>query len=136
MTEPTSGADSNGSSSVLVRIPADKTFVSLIRASASHMAARLDFTVNEITDLRLAVDEACALLLPLSVGDDLDCRLAIDEHELRVEITVDAVGTWQPDIESFGWTILSALVDELKPVAADSRAQLALTKRAHGPAQL
>lgn len=136
MTEPMSGADSNGSSSVLVRIPADKTFVSLIRASASHMAARLDFTVNEITDLRLAVDEACALLLPLSTGDDLDCRLTIDDHELRVEITVRAARSWQPDIESFGWTILAALVDELKPVARDGSAQLALAKRAHRPANL
>ncbi len=130
MTEPAPGAASNGSTDVLVRIPADKTFVSLIRASASHMAARLDFTVNEITDLRLAVDEACALLLPLSRGGELDCRLAITGAELRVRITVDSAESWQPDTESFGWTILSALVDELRPQSQNGGVRLELAKRA------
>ena len=38
------------------------------------MAARRDFTLEEIDDLRLAVDEASALLLPHARdGDQLPC---------------------------------------------------------------
>ena len=49
---------------VEVRIPADVVYVSTLRLTAASLAARCDLTIDDIEDLRLAVDEACALLLP------------------------------------------------------------------------
>ena len=35
---------------------------------------RLDFTLDEIEDLRIAIDEACAMLLAQAIpGTDLEC---------------------------------------------------------------
>src|SRR5260370_41261963 len=48
---------------VVISVPADKTYVALIRSATAHLGARVGFSVVEITDLRLAVDEACGLLL-------------------------------------------------------------------------
>src|SRR5260370_23471417 len=62
--------------------PADKTYVALIRSATAHLGARVGFSVVEITDLRLAVDEACGLLLSphehgglAAGGGELECRL-------------------------------------------------------------
>ena len=48
---------------VTLRMPANSAFVVLIRAAVSAMCARLDFTIDRIEDVKLAVDEAAALLL-------------------------------------------------------------------------
>jgi hypothetical protein len=54
---------------VELRVPASGAYLAVLRTAAAGLAARLDFTLDDIEDLRIAVDEACALLLPLA-GDD------------------------------------------------------------------
>ena len=51
-------------SDVELRLPADGAYVSVLRTAASGLAARLDFTIDDIEDVRMAVSEACALALP------------------------------------------------------------------------
>ena len=48
---------------VEVAAPADVAYVSTLRLTAASLAARCELTIDDIEDLRLAVDEACALLL-------------------------------------------------------------------------
>ena len=50
-------------------MPADVAYVSTLRLTAASLAARCDLTIDDIEDLRLAVDEACALLLPHAAAD-------------------------------------------------------------------
>ena len=52
---------------VEIRLPADSAYLSILRTATAGLAARLDFTLDEIEDLRIAVDEACAMLLPHAV---------------------------------------------------------------------
>ena len=52
---------------VSLRVPADGAYVSVLRTMTAGLAARLDFTVDDIEDLRIAVGEACALVLPEAV---------------------------------------------------------------------
>src|SRR4051812_6467821 len=58
-----------GDDVVELRLPADGAYLSVLRTATAGLAARLDFTLDEIEDLRIAVDEACALLLPDAVPD-------------------------------------------------------------------
>jgi serine/threonine-protein kinase RsbW len=105
--------------SVLVRVPADKDFVVLIRSAVGHLGAKLGCTVAEITDLRLAVNEACALLLGaprtggFSEGDVLECRIAVGPASLGITVVGPAGTMAGPEPGDFGWNILAALVDEL-----------------------
>lgn len=55
---------------VTLIIPAELYYAALVKAVAGHLGARTGLTVAEITDLRLAVDEACGLLLPRSDRND------------------------------------------------------------------
>ena len=52
-----------GADQVTVRMPADGAYLSVLRTATAGLAARLDFTLDDIEDLRIAVDEACAMLL-------------------------------------------------------------------------
>lgn len=103
---------------VEIHIPADPEYVPLLRAACGHLAPRLGCTLAEIADLRLAVDEACGLLLrnciTLSREAGRDCLAAtfvVDEHALRVTVGMHADAFAMPHDDEFGWTILTALVD-------------------------
>jgi serine/threonine-protein kinase RsbW len=44
---------------VVLTVPADGAYLSVLRTATAGLAARLHFTLDEIEDLRIAVDEAC-----------------------------------------------------------------------------
>ena len=107
---------------VTLRVPANSAFVVLIRAAVSAMCARLDFTIDRIEDVKLAVDEAAALLLSdAPEGTDLDVRFTPDAPDgIRVEMTAPTVHGRSLERDSFTWTVLTALVDEVvATVSAD-----------------
>ena len=49
-----------------IRIPANSAHIGLIRATASALAALLDFTYDRITDLHIAIDEVCSRIMATS----------------------------------------------------------------------
>src|SRR4029453_19457334 len=49
-------------STVHLEIPASGAYLAVVRAAATGLAAQLQFTYEEIDDLRIAVDEACTQL--------------------------------------------------------------------------
>ncbi len=130
----TAGGTGPWSRPVVVQVPADRNYVVLIRSAVSHLGARLGFTMAEISDLRLAVDEACGLLLlPDGFrlrGDDLECRFEDDgDGGLHVRVSAEAEAGSGPDTEGFGWNVLDALVDRLRWSYDSGRVRIELTKR-------
>src|SRR5512138_1696874 len=74
---------------VLLTVPAQTAYLEVLRTAAAGLAARLQFTLDEIEDLRIAVDEACVMLIRLAAPDAfLDCRFTVAGDELGVEVTV------------------------------------------------
>ena len=108
---------------VTLRVPANSAFVVLIRAAVSAMCARLDFTIDRIEDVKLAVDEAAALLLSdAPEGTDLDVRFTPDAPDgIRVELTAPTVHGRSLERDSFTWTVLPALVDEVVATVSAER---------------
>lgn len=95
---------------VEVRVPSDVAYVSTLRLTAASLAARCELTVDDIEDLRLAVDEACALLLPLArPATAVDARFVLAPDRLDVHISVQAPTDAEPDRSGFAWTVLGAL---------------------------
>ena len=95
------------------RVPADPAYLAVIRTAAAGLAARLDLTLDEIEDLRIAVDEACALLLNhrAHAGEDLNATFTMDPGALEVMVTGPA--TTLPERGSFAWSVLEALVGQV-----------------------
>jgi serine/threonine-protein kinase RsbW len=115
--------------SVEIRIPASPDHVALLRALVGMYAAREDFTLEEVDDLRMAVEEAAVQLLRRVNGDRLGLVLRTDGTAVRARL-FGGVDTDEPvmDRESFSWTILSALSDELRVDTVEGTAVVELTK--------
>src|SRR5919197_3969477 len=99
---------------VTVRLPAASAYLSVLRTATAGLAARLDFTLDEIEDLRIAVDEACAMLLPdAAPGADLTCRFSLAPDALSVTVEVSSRTGRAPRRNTFAWTVLTALAGEV-----------------------
>jgi serine/threonine-protein kinase RsbW len=95
---------------VTVRLPAVGAYLSVLRTATAGLAARLDFTLDEIEDLRIAVDEACAMLLSQAVpGASLECGFTLGEDMMTIAVSVPCLDPQQPASDTFAWTVLSAL---------------------------
>jgi serine/threonine-protein kinase RsbW len=106
---------------VELRLPADNAYVSVLRTTTAGLAARLDFTLDDIEDLRMAVGEASALVLPeAAAGADLTCEFFMRPGELTVRVGVPAQAPTEPDEDGFAWQVLTTLASEASAsVAAD-----------------
>jgi len=117
---------------VELTVPADPAYVSVLRTVTASLAARRDFTIDEIDDLRIAVDEASALLLPHAVdAGSLSASFAGADNTLTIQVSVSLPpggSTDGPDQTSFAWMVLAALADSVTSTAADDRLMLTLTK--------
>lgn len=95
---------------VELRLPVDSAYVSVLRATTVSLAARLDFTIDDIEDLRMAVGEACAMVLPCADEDtDLTCRYFMSKGRLTITVTVPSQEPEMPDRDGFAWQMLNAL---------------------------
>ncbi|MGH3383500.1 MAG: hypothetical protein ACRDO1_02870 [Nocardioidaceae bacterium] len=115
---------------VTLRIPADSAYLSILRTATAGLAARLDFTLDDIEDLRIAVDEACALLLPqATLGSDLDCGFLVKPDSLTVEVTATSPEPRAPSRDGFAWTVLTALASQVDARTDADGVTLSLTRR-------
>ena len=114
---------------VEVQVPADVAYVSTLRLTAASLAARCDLTIDDIEDLRLAVDEACALLLPHSSGDSgLHARFELTAGRLTVRASVANADQAQPNRTGFAWTVLAALADTVDVSTEADRLTITVSK--------
>jgi serine/threonine-protein kinase RsbW len=95
---------------VTVRMPADGAYLSVLRTATAGLAARLDFTLDDIEDMRIAVDEACAMLLSRAVpGSSLECNFALSPDDMTITVSVPCLNPRPLSGDTFAWTVLSAL---------------------------
>ena len=117
---------------VEIRVPADVAYVATLRLTAASLAARCDLTVDDIEDLRLAVDEACALLLPHANDEsDMQARFELAAGRLAVSASVESPDSTaaSPDRGGYGWSLLSALASEVEVHGGFGRLSITVTKR-------
>lgn len=116
---------------VVLRVPADGAYLSVLRTATAGLAARLQFTLDEIEDLRIAVDEACAMLVADALpGTDLSCRFTVEEDALTVAVSVPVDGAPRlPGTQTFAWKVLTALAGEVHAEHESGHAAIRLTKR-------
>lgn len=95
---------------VELRLPADGAYVSILRTTTAALAARLDFTLDDIEDLRMAVGEACAMVLDAATEDaDLTVRYWLRDRAIVVSVSAPAAAPEHPEEDSFAWQVLTTL---------------------------
>jgi serine/threonine-protein kinase RsbW len=100
---------------VTVRLPAEGAYLSVLRTATAGLAARLDFTLDVIEDLRIAVDEACAMLLSQAIpGSSLECSFSLGRQMMTISVSVPCLTPQAPASDTFAWTVLSALAGSVE----------------------
>jgi len=124
-------ADRETKDRVQVCLPAEGAYLSVLRTATAGLAARLDFTLDEIEDLRIAVDEACAMLLPQAIpGTNLECVFDLGADEMMITVSVTAAEPRMPARDTFAWTVLSALAGTVDSrLEHDDQVAIVLRKR-------
>ena len=112
-------------------VPADTSYVAMVRSATVAMAANADFTVDAMEDLRLAVDEACALIIADATPDSqMTIAWRASGNHLAIEVSGPSSSGAPVARDTFAWTVLSALVDEVEATVEADRQTIVL--RAHG----
>jgi serine/threonine-protein kinase RsbW len=124
-----------GGDVVELTVPAQTGFLAVVRTATAGLAARLSFRFDEIEDLRIAVDEACVLLLTLPAPMEpeeatLTCRFRVIDNGLAVTVSarVHEKATLQAE-HSFAWQVLTAHASAVSQRAERGLAAIYLVKR-------
>jgi len=115
---------------VTLRLPAQGAYLSVLRTAAAGLASRLNFTLDDIEDLRIAVDEACAMLLPRGAeGALLECSFELMPGELDISVSLATTDATLPARDTFAWTVLTALAGEVDAVEGDGTITITMKKK-------
>ena len=98
-----------------LRVPITQTQLPAVRAMAADLALRMDYDLDAVEDLRLAVDEACATLSLVAAGDSpLTVVFETTRSGLHIEAWVPTADGVDVPRDGFGWAVLATLVDAVE----------------------
>ncbi len=110
-----------------VRLPAESAYVAVLRMAAAGIAARLDFTLDDVEDLRMAVSEACSMVLAEARDDGtLAASFYLADSRIEVHVWTDAAEPTGPDRDSFAWQVLTTTASDVSSDVAPDRLTIRL----------
>lgn len=100
---------------VELRVLAEFDQLPVIRAVAETLAMLVDFNLDEVADIKLAIDEVCSELIAGAVeGADLRCLFHVTaDTALRVTVSVRVLDGYALRRDGFGWHVLETVVDAI-----------------------
>ena len=108
--------------------PVDPRYVRVVRLAAGDMAERAGFSVDEIEDVRLAVDELCAILIAAS-GEEIHLRMQSRDGVLIIDGRTPRAQTLALP-SSISEALLQALVDSCRFSTQHNEMSFEMTKQA------
>ena len=121
-------------------VVADRDYLALARLSAMQVAALLEMPLPQVTDLRLAVHEACTSFLVAAPDRTLEpatttgatLQLCYDRYPDRLTVTVrgPAPALW-PAQDELGWEVLCAVSTQVRADVVDGIGTLTFTEPLH-----
>jgi serine/threonine-protein kinase RsbW len=122
---------------VSIRIPAAPRYVQVVRLVAAGLAARLGFTIDDIEDLKIAVDELAAYLTGNQGRDgriDVDFTITDDGIEIFGRARFSPGQKVRADLTEFSQMILETVADSASLELQDGAPVFKVTKTKRRPA--
>jgi serine/threonine-protein kinase RsbW len=114
--------------SVSLTVPGRPEFLRLVRLAAADSGARADLSIDDVEDLRIAVDELTyALIGDNPVDELLTLRYVASPGVVEIEGTCAALG--EAVVSELSQAIIGAVVDEHELSDHDGIRQFRLVKR-------
>jgi len=124
---------------ISLSVPARAEYVHVLRTVVSGVGAGQDLSIDDIDDLRLAVDEASAHLLKID-PDAQALRLDLETQGTSLIVTVGiatpARRNEAPTDQFLTWHILGALTDGAESVVEEYGPAVRFSKRMKPPTRL
>jgi serine/threonine-protein kinase RsbW len=115
---------------IRLSVPASLEFIRIVRLTASGVANRLGFDVDEVENLRVAVDELASLVLEQADGaGTLDVEFLVRDGELRIEGRVPSPIGGAIRAEALTAQILRAVTDDYDLRVDDGYARFSCVRR-------
>jgi hypothetical protein len=108
-----------------VIVPLRTRYASMVRIIAASLGAEAGFSVDEIDDVRLALDEVFSMLTERHVGERVRTTFRLDDHQLTAGFKLDS-GPIDVTPDDLAANILSSVVDHYEFTSEG----VTLTKRA------
>ncbi|MGY0498136.1 anti-sigma factor [Nocardia sp. FBN12] len=106
--------DSEHATAIHIQIDADLGQIVMLRAVAETVALIAGFTVDEVADTRVALDEAATCLVLGAVPDSqLHCDVNADGFRIRISVRGVCGDTEPIDTTGFGWNVMGSITDHL-----------------------
>ncbi|RLK54281.1 anti-sigma regulatory factor (Ser/Thr protein kinase) [Actinokineospora cianjurensis] len=97
---------------VELRVDASHTQLPLVRTVSGAVAMRKDFDIDSIADLRLLVDEACAMALTRALPfGTMVVRFLVADDGVEVRCSVPVLDEAPLERSGLGWTLVSSLAE-------------------------
>ena len=117
---------------VSLKFPASFEYIRLARLVASGLAAQVNFNLDDIEDLRIAVDELCSALVEAAADrtSTVTVTFRVDDQQIQMEAdvpTVAANGSYV--IDDISSHILRAAVDRHELEQAAERLVARMSKQ-------
>lgn len=111
------------SESIQLSLPINAAYVSAARLTASSIANRMVFDIDEIEDIKAAVSEACTFViknLPQQAQDSFKIVFGIEKDSLTISISINAALPMSALQEEIGIIMIKALVDDIRFPPSDA----------------
>lgn len=116
---------------ISITIPASPEYLKVVRLIVSGLATRLQFTIDDLEDLKIAVDELSAYLTGAQ-GRDGTLDIGFDLHDDRIDIRGTghfSAGTKvRTDLTEMSKMILETVVDDAALEQTDGHPTFRLSK--------
>lgn len=102
---------------VTMTLPAESRFVATARVTTASLAAELDYSIDEIEDLRVGVNELVAIVMEWAEDHDLEeigIRFVLSEDAIEVVASAGDPAPVESDaaLDALTAQILASVVDE------------------------
>ena len=116
---------------VRLSVPGSLEYVRVVRLTAAAVAARFGFDVEEIEDLRVAVDELASVVIEAGSGAEISFTFSNLGDSFAIEGSAPVDG--EPFLDDLTRQILNVVVDAFEIATTDGTAHFRATKRSTKP---
>jgi serine/threonine-protein kinase RsbW len=125
---------------VRVRVPARADMLHLLRSVAASVGARMSMRLDDVEELKIAVDEAATLVLDRSgaTPGSLELDLTVTDGSLRVDLRLEPGAPADPDpsdeelLASWPWRVIAGMTEEASVERSATGITITFTKSVVG----